>query len=60
MGADEDFDIIHRLTMLGVNEVCILAIHVEDVFEHSEDESRDGEDFGKGSKTELVGEGNKE
>ena len=60
MGADEDLDVTHRLTMLGVNEVCILSVHVEKVFKHTEDKAWDGEDLGKGMETELRGEGNEE
>ena len=60
MGADEDFDVTHRLTMLGVNEISVLAIYVEEVLEHTQNQSWDGEDLGKGLETELAGEGNEE
>ena len=43
-----------------MDEVCILAIHVEDVFEHTKDKSWDGENLGKGLETELAGEGNEQ
>ena len=60
MSADEDLDITHRLSVLGVDEVCILPIHVEDVLEHAEDKSRDGENLVEGTKTELARQGYKE
>ena len=46
--------------MLGVNEISVFSVYVQQVFEHAEDESTDGEDLGKGPKAELAGEGNKE
>ena len=56
MGADEDFDVTHRLTMLGVDKISIFAVDVEEVLEHAEDKARDGENLGKGPETELAGE----
>ena len=35
MGADEDFDVTHRLTMLSVYEIRILSVQVEKVLEHA-------------------------
>lgn len=41
-----------------MNEVRILTVEVEDVLEHAEDETGDGENFAKGAKAELAGDGN--
>ena len=60
MGADEDFDVTHSLTMLAMNEICVFSVHVQQVFEHAEDKPWDGEYLGKGPETKLAGEGNKE
>ena len=52
MGANEDFDVTHRLTMLSVNEISIFAVDVEEVLKHAEDKSWDGKDFRKRPETE--------
>ena len=44
--------------MLCMNEICVLSIHVEKVFKHTEDKAWDGEHLGKGLETELMGKGN--
>ena len=59
MGADEYFDVAHRLSMLGVYEIGVLPIHVKKVLEHAEYKTWDGKDFGKGTETKLMGEGYK-
>ena len=60
MGADEDLNVTHGLTMLGVDEVCILPIHVEEVLEHTEDKAWDGENLAERTKAELARQGYKE
>ena len=35
MGADEDFDVTHRLTMLGVNEISAFSVQMKKVLEHT-------------------------
>ena len=60
MGADEDFDVTHSLTMLGVNEIRIFMVHVQQVLEHAQYKPWDSDDLGKGLKTELAREGNEE
>ena len=41
-------------------EIGILVIYVQDILEHAEDETRDGENLGKGTETEWTGEGDEE
>ena len=60
MGADENFDVTHRLTMLGMDEIGILVIHVEEVLEHTEDKTRDGENLGEGTISQWAGESDEE
>ena len=60
MGADENFDVTHRLTMLGMDEIGILVIHVEEVLEHTEYKSWNSKNLGKGTETEWTGEGDEE
>ena len=55
MGADEYFDVAHRLSMLGVYEIGVLPIQVKKVLEHAEYKTWDGKDFGKGAETKLMG-----
>ena len=46
--------------MLGMNEVCILSIDMEKVLEHAEDKAGNSKNLGKGTKTELTGDGYEE
>ena len=39
--------------MLGMDEIGILAIEVEEVLEHAKNQSWNGENLGKGFETEL-------
>ena len=54
VGTDENNDVTRRLTMLGMNEVRILSVDVEEVFEHLEDKTRYCKDFCKGTEPELA------
>ena len=49
MGADENLNVTHRLTMLGMDEICILMIHVEEILEHAENKSWNGKNLGEGA-----------
>ena len=60
MGADENFDVTHRLTMLGMDEIGILVIHVEKVLEHTEYKSRNSKNPGEGTISQWAGEGDEE
>ena len=60
MGTDENLDVTHRLTMLGVDEICIFAVDMEKVFEHAEDKAGNSKNLGKRTKTELMGNGYEE
>ena len=55
MSADEDGNVTHWLTMLGMDEIGILAIEVEKVLEHAKNQSWDGENFGKRLEAEWTG-----
>lgn len=44
--------------MLSVNEVGIFMIYMENVLEHTEYKAGDGQDFAKGTKAKLAGDGN--
>lgn len=46
--------------MLGVNEISILSIHVEDVLEHAENKAWYGENLEEGTETELARKGDEE
>ena len=60
MGADEDLDVTHWLTMLGMNEIRILTIDMKKVLKHAENKAGYSKNFGKGTKTELTGDGYEE
>ena len=60
MGTDENLDVTHRLTMLGVDEICIFAVDMEKVLEHAEDKAGNSKNLGKGTETELTGDGYEE
>ena len=61
MGTDENIDVTtHRLTVLGVDEICIFAVDMEEVLEHTEDKARNGKYLGKGMESELTGDCNEE
>ena len=47
-------------TVLGVDEICIFAVDMEKVLEHAEDKAGNSKDLGKGTKTELTGDGYEE
>ena len=44
----------HWLTMLGVDEIGIFAVYLEEVLEHAKHEARDGQHLSKGSESELA------
>ena len=60
MGTDENLDVTHRLTMLGMNKVRIITIDMEKVLEHAEDKAWNSQNLGKGTETELTGDGYEE
>ena len=47
-------------TVLGVDEICIFAVNMEEVFEHAEDKAWNSQNLGKGTETELTGDGYEE
>ena len=47
-------------TVLGVDEICIFAVDMEKVLEHAEDKTGNSKNLGKGTKTELTGDGYEE
>ena len=54
MGANENLDVTHRLSVLSVDEICILSVYMEDIFEHAQYEAWDSKDFCKGTEPELA------
>jgi len=46
--------------MLGMDEICILMIHVEEILEHTEDKSRNSKNPGEGTISQWAGEGDEE
>ena len=51
MGTNENLDVTHRLTVLGMDKIGILAVDVEEVLEHTQYETWDGKHLGKGAKS---------
>ena len=46
--------------MLGVDEICIIVVYMEEVHEHTENKARNGHNFSKGTEAQLSRNGNKE
>ncbi len=49
MCTNEYFNITHRLTMLGMNEISVLVVDVKEVLEHAQYETWDGKHLGEGT-----------
>ena len=47
-------------TVLGVDEICTFSVDMEKVFEHAENKAGNSKNLGKGTKTELTGDGYEE
>ena len=60
MGTNENLDVTHRLTVLGMNEVRIFTVQMEEILEHTKDKSWDGKNLGEGTETELAGKSDEE
>ena len=58
MSADEYLNITHRLSVLSMNEVRVLAVKMENIFKHTENEAGDSQNFAERAKAELAGDGN--
>ena len=40
--------------MLGMDEICIFAVNMEEIFEHAQYKAWDSKHLGKGSESELA------